>query len=498
MKLFSAKQIQEWDKYTIKHEPISSYDLMERAVKNLYVQLKMQYDFTDKTVQIWCGYGNNGGDGLALARYMKQDGIKIMVVYVGDVQKASPDNEKNFQLAKETGIPLSFYPNTEPLPVPDYIIDALLGTGLNRSITPDSDLGKAITYIINTNTHVISIDIPSGLMSEDNRENRGIWVKADVVYSFQQPKIVFFLKEWVKDFEQWHIVDIGLSQEYYESTETKFYALTEQVFHQCFKPRIKFSHKGIYGHALLVGGLEDKTGAGILAAKAAYRSGCGLLTAMSNQKHQTAFNIALPEAMFCSTKTFMKNKDKTKFLEKFDSIGIGHGLGTHEKSFDVLLSIIKNYPKRIVIDADGITLLSQNPDLWEYLQGKEVVLTPHIKEAERLLGVSFKDSLSRIEACQQLTKEKHCIIVLKDTITTVIFPDSRIYFSDNGCSGMAKGGTGDILTGILTSTMAQNYTINEAVLTAVYSHSLAAKKALSVYSDTSLIPSDIVSYLYRR
>lgn len=498
MKLFTAKQIQEWDTYTIQHEPISSYDLMERAVKNLYAQLKKDYDFTQKTVQIWCGSGNNGGDGLALARYLKQNTDKVHIVYVGEAQKASTDNQQNFEIAKNTGIPIHFYPNIEYIPDADYMVDALLGTGLNRSVHADSLLGSAIKHINQSGKYVISIDVPSGLMSEDNRKNDGVWIKANAVYSFQQPKIVFFLKEWAKDIEKWHIVDIGLSQKYYQDTETKYYVLNEAVFKECFKPRTKFSHKGTYGHALLVGGLKDKTGAGILAAKAAYRSGCGLLTVMSNTKNQTAFNVAVPEAMFYYVSKFSKMEEKSLFLDKFDSIGIGHGLGTGKKSIHLFFNIITHYHKRIVIDADGITLLSQNPELWEYLQGKEITLTPHIKEAERLLGNSFSDSLSRIEACIAFAHEKQCNIVLKDTVTTLIFTDGTVYFSDNGCPGMAKGGTGDVLTGILTSAIAQDYTIKEAVLTAVYAHSVAAKKALSVYSDTALTPSDLVLHLYIR
>ncbi len=496
MKIFTAKQIQEWDKYTIEHEPISSYNLMERAVKNLYALLKTHYDFTGKAVQIWCGSGNNGGDGLVLARYLKQDGFNVSIIYVGNPEKASSDNQKNFQIVKNIDIPIYFYPSTEYLPCSDYIIDALLGTGLNRSVEPDTSIGKAIQCINSAQSYIISIDIPSGLMSEDNRQNTGVWTKANAVYSFQQPKKVFFLKEWIQHIQEWHIVDIGLSKQYYQDTQTNYYALTKQVFEECFKPRKKFSHKGTYGHVLLVGGLWDKTGAGILAAKAAYRSGCGLLTVMSNQKHQIAVNIAIPEAMFFALKKFVKLQDKLHFLEKFNSIGIGHGLGTGIKSLKLLNNIIQSYHKRIIIDADGITLLAHNPYLWEHLQGKEVILTPHVREVERLLHTTFQDSLSRIEACQRLTREKQCTIVLKDTITTIIFPDDTIYFSDNGCAGMAKGGTGDVLTGVLTSILAQNYTVKEAILAGVYAHSIAAKKALFMFSNTALTPSDIIQNLF--
>lgn len=497
MKIFSAKQIQEWDKYTIEQEPVSSYNLMQRAVKNLYAQLKLHHDFTNKPVQVFCGSGNNGGDGLLLACYLKQDTNSLSVVYAGNIQKASPDNQKALGAVREAGISVYFYPDIKYLSSPDYLIDALLGTGLNRSVEPSSDLGKAIQHINQTNGYILSIDIPSGLMSEDNRHNTGVWVKANTVYSFQQPKKVFFLKEWIQNTEQWHIVDIGLSGQYYQNTETPYYVLTEQVFRECFKPRKKFSHKGTYGHALLAGGLWDKTGAGILAARAAYRSGCGLLTVMSNTKNQTTFNVAIPETMFCSTKKFMELKDKSVFLEKFNCIGIGHGLGTETKSLKVFEAVIENYYKRLVIDADGITLLAHNPYLWKYLENKEVVLTPHIREAERLLGSAFEDSLSRTEACQGFVSEKNCTIVLKDTITTILFPDNTVYFSDNGCAGMAKGGTGDVLTGVLTGIMAQNYTVKEALLTGVYAHSIAAKKALSVFSDTSLTPSDTIFHLFR-
>jgi len=496
MKLFTAKQIQEWDAYTVQNEPISSYNLMERAVTNLYAQLKKHHDLKNKTVQIFCGSGNNGGDGLALARYLMWDNISVSVIYAGDIQNASPDNQKNYQIVQGMGIPIHSIEHIQNLPSCDYVVDALLGTGLNRSVEVNSTLGKAIEYINQEKSYVISIDIPSGLMSEDNRKNEGVWVKSDAVYSFQQPKIAYFLKEWAKHIGDVHIVDIGLHKEYYQNTETKYYALTEQVFQSCFKSRIKFSHKGTYGHCLLVGGFWNITGAGILAAKAAYRSGCGRLTVLSNQGNQFAFNVSVPEAMFCASKKFIELKNKPDFLQKFDSIGIGHGLGTNEKSMNLFVEIIQNYSKRMVIDADGITLLANNTDLWKHLQGKEVVLTPHIGEAERLLQHTFSNSLDRLEACQEFAKEKQSIIVLKDTITSIIFPDSRIYFSDNGCAGMAKGGTGDVLTGVISSLLAQKYNVQDAVLTGVYAHGAAAKKALANSSNTALMASDIIYHLF--
>lgn len=497
MKLFTAKQIQDWDSYTILHEPISSYDLMERAVQSLYAQLTKDYDFAQKTVHLYCGSGNNGGDGLALARYLKQRNTNILIIYVGDIHKASPDNQKNYKIAQDLGIPIIDHHHIADSTTPDYVIDALLGTGLNRSVLLDSELGKVIQHINQLNAYVISIDIPSGLMSDDNRNNTGVWVKADIVYSFQQPKIVFFLKDWAKTIKKWEVIDIGLSKMYYQNTETKYYALTKQVFEQYFKPRTKFTHKGTYGHTLLIGGLYDKTGAGILAAKAAYRSGCGLLTVMSNPKNQTAFNVSIPEAMFYSSKKFMEMKNKHIFLEKFDSIGIGHGLDTDDKSLSMLHNVIEHYHKRLVIDADGINLLSKHEYLWKYLEGKSVVLTPHIREAERLLHQSFSNALDRIEAIQDFAEQKQCIIVLKDAITSIIFSDRTVYFSDNGCSGMAKGGTGDTLTGVLSACMAQDYAVNEAVLVGVYAHSVAAKKAAQVFSNTSLMPSDSINCLFK-
>ncbi|MCS7075393.1 MAG: NAD(P)H-hydrate dehydratase [Bacteroidia bacterium] len=496
MKLFTAKQIQEWDKYTINHEPISSYHLMERAVQRLYDQLCINHDVTYKTVHLFCGTGNNGGDGLALARYLKKHSANVYVIYVGDITQASPDNYQNYQLLQKQNIPIYTLEQVDTLPQPDYIIDALLGTGLNRSVNSQSLLAKCIHHINQSGAYIISIDIPSGLMSEDNRQNLGVWVKCHEVYSFQQPKIVFFLKEWAKEIQSWHVVDIGLSQEYYTQTSTNYFCLNHGVFQTHFKHRTKFSHKGNYGHALLIGGLDDKTGAGILAAKAAYRSGCGLLTVMSNRRHQTAFNVAIPEAMFCSTKIFSKQTDKANYLQKFDAVGIGHGLGIKKSSLTLLESVLSHYSGPFVIDADGINLLAKNSHLWGFLEGKKVVLTPHIQEAERLLQNTYSDSLSRIEACKGFAMKKECDIVLKDAITTLIFSDGTIYFSDNGCSGMAKGGSGDILTGILTSTLAQSYAIKSAVIVSVYGHGVAAQKALQQYSNTSLTPSDIINTLF--
>ncbi|MCS7027783.1 MAG: NAD(P)H-hydrate dehydratase [Bacteroidia bacterium] len=496
MKLFSSQQIQEWDKYTIAHEPISSYNLMERAVQRLFEQLLAHHNVKNKTIHIFCGTGNNGGDGLALARYLKLSEANVFVIYVGDLSKATPDNYQNYTLLETYQIPVVTFEQVDTLPNPDYIIDALLGTGLNRSVELTSLLGKAIEYINQSKAYTISIDIPSGLKGEDNRDNTGVWVKCQEVYSFQQPKIVFFLKEWAKEIERIYVVDIGLSQEYYQKVDTNYFSLDKDTFELHFKPRVKFSYKNSYGHALLVGGLYDKTGAGILAAKAAYRSGCGLLTVMSNAKHQMAFNVAIPEAMFCSMQSFLEQAHKSEYLQKFNAIGIGHGLGKRPKSLKLLESIFKHYSGRCVIDADAINLLAKNPQLWEYIEGKEVVLTPHIREAERLLQDEYPDSLSRIEACQVLAMQKGCTIVLKDTITTLIFSDGTVYFSDNGCPGMAKGGTGDVLTGILTSLLAQPYLTKSAVIVGVYAHSIAAQKALCNYSNTALMPSDIINNLF--
>ena len=491
MKVFSAAQIKAWDQFTIKNEPIASIDLMERASSVFTKSFYKLYD-ADFKVLIFAGTGNNGGDGLAIARMLHQNGYDVEAVICGEPENGSEDFKTNLKRAGNQGIKIisaedfEFEKTSEK----SVIIDAIFGNGLNRKI--EGFFAEIIKKINKSNIEVVAVDFPSGVFC-DNLNQDEVKIIANYTLTFQCPKPAFFMKENEEFLGEWEILDIGLHPDFEKNTETNFYFTLKEDYIE--KPRAKFSHKGTYGHALLIAGSHGMMGAAILASKACLRSGVGKVSISAGNKENDIIQIAVPEAIFLpndlekSISEIWREPD----LEVFDAIGIGPGIGQKEERIIELEAILKT-KKPLVIDADAINLLAKNHELLEYVPAN-TIFTPHLKEFKNLTGENPKTSLETFDLLRKFALENQWIIILKGYHTAVAFPDGDIHFNSTGNPGMATAGSGDVLTGVILAYLAQGLSPQEAALKAVFDHGKAGDKTAKLKSQKSLIASDIIENL---
>ncbi len=470
MKIFNAQQIYEADKFTIEEQQITSESLMERAALQLFNWLHSRMQGAPVKIHLFCGIGNNGGDGIALARHLQEHGYHIDVNVVNYSEKRSQDFLINLERLKARKIWPNFINEDSPLPqigVDDIIVDAIFGIGLNRP--PSSWVAKLIDYLNNTGTFILSVDVPSGLFLERAAKDTVGIIKADFVLSFQAPKLVFFLPQTGPYCKQWEVLDIGLDTQFLNKADVTFQLVTKQQAKGIYKPRPKFSHKGSYGHALILGGSFGKIGAVILAAKACLSTGSGLVTAYVPECGNLPLQTAVPEAMVITDKDDRAIAD-IKFEIKPSVIGLGIGLGTAVKTANSFSSFLTENKAPLVVDADGLNLLAKKKTLLKKL-APHSVLTPHPKEFERLVG-AWKDDFEKLEKAKKFTEEYHCILVLKGA-HTITFHEGKGFINNTGNPGMATAGSGDVLTGMITGLVACGYKPFQAAILGVYLHGRA-------------------------
>jgi NAD(P)H-hydrate epimerase len=492
MKILSAAQIREWDAYTIANEPIASIDLMERAAME-FADHCIQSLSVGQTVHIFCGTGNNGGDGLAVSRLILHAGFDVNT-YILKEEALSPDNAINLERLRvlpKAKIRLLKAAQDFPVLFEDsVVIDALFGIGLSR---PAEGLNaELIQHINQSGAEVVSVDIPSGLFCDQANEKSDAVVMATRTLTFGCRKLSFFLCENAKYTGQVEVLDIGLRPEYLEQVTTTHYHLTHDKAAAILQPRERCGHKGDYGHALMVAGSYGKMGAALLSGEACLRAGAGLLTMHIPKCGYAILQTALPEAM-AETAGKKKISAAPGSLERYRSIGIGPGIGTHRSTAQVLKDILDSAGSPLVLDADALNILSQNKE-WLTTLLPDTILTPHPKEFVRLSGV-YGDEWTRMEAARKFAKEFKCILILKGGYTSIHFPDGITWFNTTGNPGMATGGSGDVLTGILTGLLAQGYSPQHASLLGVYLHGLAGDIAAEKIGQWSMLASDLIHSL---
>lgn len=484
MKILSAQQIHNWDAYTIENTPIISIDLMERAAQACTDYISQQEMFHNK-FKIFCGKGNNGGDGLAIARQLVHQQYEVSVYIIEFGAVGTEDFQINLQRLHESDIDIRFIQSEEFFPVidkNDIVVDALYGSGLNR---PLKDLSAAlVNYINQSKAYIIAIDVPSGMFIDKSSKDNAV-IKANVTLSFQCLKLCFLVAENAADVGTLEILDIGLNAEFLSTVQSSLQFINKTDIQQFYKPRKPFSNKGNFGHALIIAGNTGKMGAALMAAHACLRTGAGLTTLNVPEKFLNAVHASLPEAM-C-----MLREDDLNF-EKITSAGIGPGLGTEEDALNLVEKTIRRFKQSMVIDADALNIISNKKELLQHLPGK-TILTPHPKEFERLFGKTEND-FEKIDLALRQSIENNCIIILKGRYT-LITENGKGWFNTTGNAGLAKGGSGDILTGIITALLAQEYEPLQAAQLGVYLHGLAADITLEVQSEESMLASDVVEHI---
>ncbi len=496
LQLLTSSQIREADAYTIKNKPISSLDLMEAASMAFVKVFRGEVPDQDTQISIYCGIGNNGGDGLAIARLLKEQAYDRVSVKIARFSpKESAEFKINFDRLKLTGIPITELSAVSDLPKENakVIIDALIGSGLNKAL--EGDFQKLIIHLNKLKKNIIAVDVPSGFPSEGIIDPSSMVLKAKLTISFQRAKINFFFPESADATERFIVADIGLDETYIQSQVSPWKLIEEKDLKGLIRTRKTFSHKGIYGHALIIAGNTRTMGAALLCADACLHSGAGLTTACIPEKGMLALNAYAPEVMTLS-RLELESEVNSK---KFNSIAIGPGLGTNRSATNLVKQALE-FKIPMLLDADALNILAANPALLNKLPEK-AILCPHMKEFDRLFGISAT-WWERVALAQKKAKELNLIILLKNQYTFIALPDGDILINSTGNPAMAVGGMGDVLSGMIAAFLAQAYTPKEAVMLACYIHGKAGdilNQEMGMYSIppgelTMILPEIIQSF----
>ncbi|WP_397362661.1 NAD(P)H-hydrate dehydratase [Olleya sp. R77988] len=490
MKIFSKEQIYEGDALTSKKQGITSTDLMERAGTQIFNWLHMRMQGAQVPIHVFCGIGNNGGDGLVVARHLITHGYNVKTYIVNCSKTRSKDFLINYDRIKSTSkdwpILLSDASEFPAIEERDIIVDAIFGIGLNRPIV--DWVKQLFNHFRATKAFVLSIDLPSGLNPDAIPTDKECVVNAGYTLSFQTPKLVFFLPETAQYTHQWEVLDIGIDPEYLYTTPTETELIGKNEVLPIYKPRQKFSHKGDFGHALVIGGSYGKIGAVTLASQAVLSIGAGKVTAYTPKCGYIPLQSSFPEAMVITDKDEEK-LTSIAFDIKPNVIAFGVGAGVDTKTVSAFGTFLKTNTIPLVIDADGINILAKKKTLLKLLP-ENTVLTPHPKELEGLVG-KWKDDFDKLKKTKAFSKKHKCIIVIKGANTITVYAD-KLFINATGNPGLATAGTGDVLTGMITGLIAQGYEPIAATLFGVYLHGKSADLLIEDLGYQSLLASHVI------
>lgn len=492
------------DAYTIKHEPIKSIDLMERAAGACYDWIYERAPklfpkhFTGEgewEFKVFCGVGNNGGDGLVIARMLMRSGYNVEVIVVHFADKESKDFSTNFDklgaAAKKKVVHVRKEGDLPEVSHDCLVIDALFGSGLNRPA--EGVAAAAIAQINRCGALVVSIDLPSGLFADGDYEGDSLpAVHAHHVLTFQSPKLVFFLAEYAAFVGEVHILDIGLHRDFLEKVKVAYHLVTAADARAMRQPRARYSHKGTYGHALLVGGSRGKWGSIAMTARACVKAGAGLVTVHTNREGATLLGYHVPEAM-ASHDPDPDALTELPDLSPYQVIAAGPGMGTAKEAARALKKLIQEAGKPVVLDADALNILAEEKTWMSFLP-KGSVLTPHPGEFARLAGEKFSHKAA-MEKQREMSEKLGIYILLKGAHSSLSTPEGDVFINTTGNAGMASGGTGDVLTGIVTGLLASGYSGLHAAALGMFIHGKAGDDALEFTSMESLSATDLIDGL---
>ncbi len=511
MKVVNKDEMEQIDRESSEDYNIPSILLMENAGIAIALKTLMILPIiTENTlpIAVLIGPGNNGGDGLVIARYFFVHHIPVKVFIIGSEEKFKGDSALNLRIAQSLKIPITTISSLDQwnslskviLSFP-VLIDALFGTGLKGEVR---DYYIDVIQSINqrSKSTLIAVDVPSGLLSLEDRYNQHV-VQADHTITVALPKAGMMDYPGKDSVGQLHIVQIGFSEDLLRHPRIQKNWITDDIAHDLLPKRPPDTHKGSYGHLLVIAGSHQYTGAAVLVCQSALRSGCGLVTLASTPSVCQTLRNHLPEAIALE----LPEKDDNTLSEKafevlenslsrYQAVVMGPGVGQDPAVARLLKSLLAHYTGKILIDADGINLLSKNMTLLKECKA-EVIVTPHIKEMGRLIGKGIEAVISnKLSLIREFSREYHCVTVLKSAVTLISNDEGEIWYNTKGNEGMATGGTGDVLAGIVGSLMIQGLNGEESAVLGVYLHSAAGDHAKMKGASASLIASDIISHLY--
>lgn len=484
MKILTSTQISQWDSHTIDTEPIASIDLMERAAQRLSEALQKSMPCFTSSLTFFVGKGNNGGDGLAMARILSGKGYRCRVVLL------SPDRLNENCLTNLNRLPKAIEVLEYPY-IPDrddVVVDAILGSGLRGEV--DTFTLEVIKHINKLPNFTVSIDLPSGMYTEWGNCLDQI-VHADLTLTIQAPKLAFVTSEAGEACGQLCVVNIGLDRQFAESADTP-YSFIDECFieNNRVAPRAKFSHKGNYGKTLLICGSKGMAGAAILASGGALRSGCGYVCTAMPQQYISALLARYPSALTIENDFFCQLPPN---LDQYSSIAVGCGMGQHPLTVDTFGRLLQVYQRPMVLDADAINILARTPDLIPLIP-QNSVLTPHVGELQRLIG-SWQHSEELIDKATNFARKYNLVLMVKGAYTMICLPNGEIWFNSTGNAFMAKAGAGDVLTGLIAGLIARGYDPHIATAMGVFHHGLAGQRATEVISGESFCANDLIDFI---
>ncbi len=493
IKVLTSAQLRDADQETIANEPIASIDLMERAslacTDFLLESIPAGINFF-----IFCGKGNNGGDGLCIARQLYKKGKQVKVFIIEDAGKPTADFQINVerfqQLDPENCFTLKDIGEFPNVPLNVVMIDSIFGSGLNREA--EGFVMQIIRKLNALPNKIIAIDAPSGLFADQATPDLTKVIHASTTLCFQSPRQSFLYPEYTQAIGEWQVLNIGLNAAYIQKAPSKHYILEAEDVSSLLKPRPLFGHKGLFGHALLLAGSYGMNGAAILAARACLRSGAGKVTVRAPKCAVIPLQTCIPEAMVWADEE--EKHLSTPFKPaKYNAIGIGPGIGTEKETANVLKRTIQDFDIPMVIDADALNILAENPTWLAFLPAG-CILTPHPGELKKLIG-EFKDPFERSKAQLAFAKKNNCYLLCKGKFTSIACPDGSLLFNSTGNSGMSTAGAGDVLTGMITSFLAQGYSPFQSTLLGIYLHGLAGDLCAQELSENAMIAGDIIEFI---
>ncbi len=493
MKIFSSKQLYEADQITVEKQGITSADLMERAGTQIFNWLHQRLQGAPVPIHIFCGIGDNGGDGLVVGRLLIESGYTVKTYVVNFSDKRSQNFLLNYDKIKNVTKDWpklmkgeADFPEINP---EDIVVDAIFGIGLNRC--PDGWVKKLIHYLNESKVFKLAIDIPSGLYANSALEDKEAVLKANHTLTFQTPKLAFFLPETAPFVTYFDVLEIDLDINYLQNTEPLAQLITKPEARLFYQPREKFTYKNTFGHALIVAGSYGKMGAAVLSSTAAFRIGAGLVTAFVPKCGYQILQTTLPEAMTLTDKEETFISDIEVDFEP-SAIGIGMGIGKDKATVVALKKFFKDCKAPLVIDADALNNISENEALLKVLP-KNSILTPHPGELKRLIG-DWKDDYDKLERTKKFSEKYEVVVVIKGAYTITVYGD-KLYINATGNPGMATAGSGDALSGVITGLLSQGYDPLLASVFGVFLHGSAGDIASEQLGYEAVMAGDIIDNL---
>ena len=489
--ILTAEEMRLADKNTTDNMHIPQAVLMERAALAVYEVLKERESIKDGSgILIFCGPGNNGGDGLALARLFAEDGIAVDICFPGGLQKLNENGKNQFDAL------MALNPQTPVLELTDInrryelLIDAMFGISLNRPVEGSFlEAVRAINYMHEKGSYVCAIDIPSGVNANDGKV-MGMAVSADITVTFAFKKLGNVLYPGAEFCGEVICKNIGITEGSLEKKPSFFALKNEDI---SLPERIRYSNKGTYGKVLLIAGSFNMAGAAVLGALSSLKSGCGMVKVVTSEKNRVILQETVPEAIVT---TYDEGDPVAGLDECFkwcDVVAMGPGLSKSEAAAKIVKYVLLNTDLPVVADADALNIIADDPDMLT-ASNSDIVITPHVGEMSRLTGISKRDIMDHLpETALDFAKSYNVTCVLKDARTVIAGSDGRVCINLNGNSGMATAGSGDVLTGIIASLLAQGMDTFTASYMGCALHGKAGDKASEKLSEAPVIARDIIN-----